>query len=86
MKLVLPNGKSVTINESQADLLKLIRSSYGLAGIAHELTFRVVPLRAVRLDYESFTLEAFVREFAALSEMPVGTEVLPHAVPRSRDG
>lgn len=72
VKLALPNGKSITINESQADLLKLIRSSYGLAGIAHELTFRVVPLRAVRLDYESFSLEAFAREFAALTEMPVG--------------
>ncbi len=72
VKLALPNGKGVTINESQSDLLKLIRSSYGLAGIAHELTFRVVPLRAVRLDYESFTLEAFTREFAALAEMPVG--------------
>ncbi|HEY7378338.1 MAG TPA: FAD-binding protein [Steroidobacteraceae bacterium] len=72
VKLVLPNGKSVTINESQADLLKLMRSSFGLAGIAHELTFRVVPLRAVRLDYETFSLEAFAREFPALSEMGAG--------------
>ncbi|HKE45811.1 MAG TPA: FAD-binding protein [Steroidobacteraceae bacterium] len=72
VKLVLPNGKSVTVNESQADLLKLMRSSYGLTGIAHELTFRVVPLRAVRLDYESYSLEAFTREFPALSAMDAG--------------
>ena len=72
IKLVLPSGKSVTVNESQTDLLKLMRSSYGLAGIAHELTFRVVPLRAVRLDYETFSLEAFAREFPALSEMAAG--------------
>ena len=72
IKLVLPNGKSVTVNESQADLLKLMRSSYGLVGIAHELTFRVVPLRAVRLDYETFSLDAFAREFPALSEMDAG--------------
>jgi len=75
VKLVLPNGKSATITDAQADLIKLIRSSYGLAGVAHELTFRVVPLRAVRLDYESYSLDAFTREFPALSEMPVGLKL-----------
>ncbi len=72
VKLVLPSGKPMTINESQPDLLKLVRSSYGLVGVAHELTFKVVPLRAVRLDYETYTLEAFAREFAGLCELPVG--------------
>jgi FAD/FMN-containing dehydrogenase len=71
-KLVLPNGKPVTINESQPDLLKLVRSSYGLVGVAQELTFRVVPLRAVRLDYESYTLADFAAQFAGLCEQPVG--------------
>ncbi len=72
VKLVLPSGKPMTISESQPDLLKLVRSSYGLAGVAHELTFRVVPQRAVRLDYESYSLEAFAREFSAICELPVG--------------
>lgn len=72
VKLVLPSGKPMTINESQPDLLKLVRSSYGLVGVAHELTFRVVPLRAVRLDYETYTLEAFAREFPGMCELPVG--------------
>ncbi len=72
VKLVLPSGQPMTINEGQPDLLKLVRSSYGLAGVAHELTFKVVPQRAVRLDYESYTLEAFGREFPGLCELPVG--------------
>lgn len=72
VKLVLPSGKPMTINESQPDLLKLVRSSYGLAGVAHELTFKVVPQRAVRLDYETYTLEAFTREFPEICERPVG--------------
>ena len=72
VKLVLPSGKPMTINESQPDLLKLVRSSYGLAGVAHELTFKVVPQRAVRLDYETYTLEAFTREFPEMCELPVG--------------
>jgi hypothetical protein len=72
VKLVLPSGKPMTINESQPDLLKLVRSSYGLAGVAHELTFKVEPQRAVRLDYESYALADFVREFPGLCEQPVG--------------
>lgn len=72
VKLVLPSGKTLTINESQTDLLKLARSSYGLLGVAYELTFKVVPLRAVRLDYETYTLEAFAREFPSLLDLPAG--------------
>src|SRR5262245_42855393 len=71
-KLVLANGKTLTVNESQAELLRLVRSSYGLAGVACELTFRVVPQRAVRLDYETYLLEAFVRELPSLMELPAG--------------
>jgi FAD/FMN-containing dehydrogenase len=72
VKVVLPSGKPMTINEQQPDLLKLVRSSYGLAGVAYELTFNVVPQRAVRLDYETFTLEEFARQFPDLCETPVG--------------
>ncbi|HSC07188.1 MAG TPA: FAD-binding oxidoreductase [Steroidobacteraceae bacterium] len=72
VKLVLPSGKPMTINESQPDLLKLVRSSYGLAGVAHEVTFKVVPQRAVRLDYESYTLDEFTRQFPDMCELPVG--------------
>lgn len=72
VKLVLPSGKPMTINESQPDLLKLVRSSHGLIGVAHELTYKVVPLRAVRLDYETYTLAEFKQQFAGLCEQPVG--------------
>lgn len=70
--VVLPSGRMLTINESQPDLLRLLRSSYGLLGVTCELKFRVVPLRAVRLDYETYLLEAFVKEFPSLMELPAG--------------
>ncbi|NJO13156.1 MAG: hypothetical protein HC872_06475 [Gammaproteobacteria bacterium] len=72
VKLVLPSGKTLTVTQSQGELLKLVRSSYGLVGVAYELTFEVVPLRAVRLDYETFTLEAFEREFPRLIQEQAG--------------
>jgi len=72
VKLVLPNGKLLTVSQSQVDLMKLVRSSFGLVGVAYELTFQVVPLRAVRLDYETYSLEAFEREFPSLVEQPAG--------------
>jgi FAD/FMN-containing dehydrogenase len=71
-KMVLPGGKIITIGETQSDLLKLVRSSYGLIGVVHELVFRVVPQRAVRLDYETYPLDRFIREFPRLVEQPVG--------------
>jgi len=70
-RLVLPGGKTITITETQPDLLKLVRSSYGLVGVACELVFRVVPLRAVRLDYETYPLDVFSKEFPRLVEQPV---------------
>lgn len=70
VQLVLPGGRILHVTESQTDLLKLVRSSYGLVGVAFELTFKVVPLRAVRLDYETYSLEAFAREFPTLIDMP----------------
>ncbi len=72
VRLVLPGGRILHVTEGQTDLLKLVRSSYGLVGVAFELTFKVVPLRAVRLDYETYSLEAFQREFPTLIDMPSG--------------
>ena len=34
------------------ELLPLIKSSYGLAGIIYEVTFRIKPLEIVKFDYD----------------------------------
>ena len=65
-RIVTPQGKSVVVNGTDPELLRVLRLSYGLLGIATELVFRVQPLRAVRLDYESLTLDDFLREYPQL--------------------
>ena len=65
-RIVTPQGKSIVVNGKDPELLRVLRLSYGLLGIATELVFRVRPLQAVRLDYESFTLDEFAREFPQL--------------------
>jgi hypothetical protein len=53
MKWVTPSGELQEASaESQPDLLPLMKSSYGLAGIIYEVTFRIKPLEIVKFDYE----------------------------------
>jgi len=47
MKLVLPSGELVEVTEAQPELLRVMRSSYGLLGIIDEATFRVRPLQSM---------------------------------------
>ena len=53
VKWVSPSGE---LQEASAtvkpELLPLIKSSYGLAGIIYEVTFRIKPLEIVKFDYE----------------------------------
>ncbi|MEO5894578.1 MAG: hypothetical protein ABIS06_02640 [Vicinamibacterales bacterium] len=41
-----------SVGHKNPELLPLIRSSYGLAGIVYEVTFRIKPLEILRLDYD----------------------------------
>jgi FAD/FMN-containing dehydrogenase len=53
MKWVTPAGELAEASEDgNPDLMALMRSSYGLAGIIHEVTFRIKPLEIVKFDYE----------------------------------
>lgn len=53
MKWVNPSGGLEEASaETHPELLPLIRSSYGLAGIVYEVTFKVKPLEIVRFEYE----------------------------------
>jgi FAD/FMN-containing dehydrogenase len=52
MRWVTPSGElGEASTESDPELMPRMRSSYGLAGIVYEATFRVAPLRIVRFDY-----------------------------------
>ena len=54
LKIVSPSGTPVEITEPRHPrLMRLVRSSYGLLGIVYEVTFRVTPLRPLRVRHES---------------------------------
>jgi FAD/FMN-containing dehydrogenase len=52
VKWVTPGGDLAEASEARnPDLLRNIRSSYGLAGVVYEVTFRVKPLSAIHFSY-----------------------------------
>ena len=52
IKWVTPAGELAEASEtSDPELLRKFRTSYGLAGIAYEVTFRVKPLEAIHFTY-----------------------------------
>src|SRR6201986_64674 len=55
VKLITPQGKQMTVTERERDLLRVLRSSFGLLGIVHEVLVRVRPLTPVRIDYQVMT-------------------------------
>jgi FAD/FMN-containing dehydrogenase len=66
MKLVTPSGDLLEVTEAQPDLLRMLRSSYGLLGIVYEVTFRVRPAKPMRVESLTYTLEQFERELPAI--------------------
>jgi FAD/FMN-containing dehydrogenase len=59
IKLVTPAGETVEITEDDPELLRAARSSYGLFGIATEVTFKVRKLQAMAVHHEVYKLKEF---------------------------
>jgi len=70
MKLVLPSGELVEVTEAQPELLRVMRSSYGLLGIIYEATFRVRPLQSMAVYHETYNLEDFAQKLPTLFAQP----------------
>ncbi len=66
IKMVLPSGELMEVDESQPDLMQQVRSSYGTFGIVYEVTYRVRPLLPLAVHHETFTLEDFTARLAEL--------------------
>ncbi|MGH9432710.1 MAG: FAD-binding oxidoreductase [Terriglobia bacterium] len=66
VKMVLPSGDLLTVDESQPELLQKVRSSYGTFGIVIEATIRVRPIQPMAVYHETFTLEDFVQKLPEL--------------------
>jgi len=70
LKLVTPQGKQIVVTEQQRDLMRVLRSSFGLLGVVHEVVLRVRPLTAVKIDYQVLPLKEFNARFASIVEAP----------------
>jgi FAD/FMN-containing dehydrogenase len=70
LKLITPQGKAMTVTERNADLLRVLSSSFGLLGVVHEVVLRVQPLTPVRIDYQVLNLKEFSGRFPSIIKAP----------------
>jgi L-gulonolactone oxidase len=70
IKLITPQGKQMVVTERERDLMRVLRSSYGLLGVVHEVALRVRPLTAVKIDYSVLTLKEFAARYSSLVKEP----------------
>lgn len=76
IKWVSPSGELMEASEAESpELLSLVRSSYGLAGIAYEVTLRIKPLEMVNFGFRVLDVDelstAIVDEAIATNESVV---------------
>jgi FAD/FMN-containing dehydrogenase len=70
IKVITPQGKQMTVTERDRDLMRVLRSSFGLLGVAHEVVLRVRPLTPVKIDYQVLSLKEFTGRFASIMHAP----------------
>ncbi len=83
MKLVTPAGELLEVTEAQPDLLRMLRSSYGLFGIVYEVTFRIRPAKPMRVETITFTLEEYERALPDLRKR--GDSMFTYLFPHNRE-
>ena len=70
VKLITPQGKQMTVTDRERDLMRVLRSSFGLLGIVHEVVVRVRPLTPVKIDYQVMTLREFTSRYLKIISAP----------------
>ena len=70
LKLITPQGKQMVVREQDRDLMRVLRSSFGLLGVVHEVVLRVQPLTPVKIDYQVLGLKEFTARFPVLVSSP----------------
>jgi FAD/FMN-containing dehydrogenase len=70
LKLITPQGKQMVVTDRDRDLMRVLRSSFGLLGVVHEVVLRVRPLMPVKIDYQVLSLKEFGARFASLIKAP----------------
>ncbi|MBO0733757.1 MAG: FAD-binding oxidoreductase [Methylocapsa sp.] len=63
IKWITPDGQLGEASETEnPELLRLMRSSYGLCGIVYEVTFRIKPLEAIHFSYLPRLIDELTQE------------------------
>ncbi|MGJ5817153.1 FAD-binding protein [Paludibaculum fermentans] len=63
VKWVTPSGDLAEASEEHSpELLRMLRGSYGLAGVVYEVTFRIKPIEAIHLTYLPRPVEELTQE------------------------
>jgi FAD/FMN-containing dehydrogenase len=70
MKVITPQGKQMVVNERERDLMRVLRSSFGLLGVVHEMVLRVQPATPVKIDYQVLTLRDFTSRYSSVVNAP----------------
>jgi FAD/FMN-containing dehydrogenase len=70
LKVITPQGREMTVTERQRDLMRVLRSSFGLLGIVHEVVLRVRPLIPVKIDYQALSLADFTDRLDEITGAP----------------
>ena len=70
MKMITPQGKQMIVTERERDLMRVLRSSFGLLGVVHEVVLRVRPLTPVKIDYQVLDAEGIHRPLCRSCESP----------------
>jgi len=60
----------MTVTEKERDLMRVLRSSFGLLGVVHEVVLRVRPLTPVKIDYQVLSLKDFGTRFGSIINAP----------------
>jgi len=70
VKMVLPSGDLQEITETaQPELMQQVRSSYGMFGIVHEVTYSVKPLTPMHVHHKTFSLADFISSLPDLKAL-----------------
>jgi FAD/FMN-containing dehydrogenase len=66
IRMITPQGKQMIVTDRERDLLRVLRSSFGLLGVVHEVVLRVRPLTPVKIDYQVLSLKEFTGRYSSL--------------------
>lgn len=65
-KLVLASGELLEVTEQQPELLRAVRSSYGMMGVLYEVTFKVRPHKAMKVYHVAYSVDDFANRLQEL--------------------